>query len=81
MCRRHLLRLMRCAPGLTNNEQAQLSLMKKKSRGINVSLTQAQKKKAVAHIFSGMISSFKIEGINFSPEQQEKLKSRLDQTI
>lgn len=54
--------------------------MKKDVKKVNVLLSSAQKKKAITHTFSDMISSFKTEGVHFSAEQQKKLRAKLQLT-
>lgn len=44
----------------------------------NVTLSVAQKKAAKKKTFSVLLKSFKIEGIDFSPQQKKELRSRLE---
>lgn len=40
-------------------------------------LTQAKKDAAKANVFKSMLTSFKIEGVTFSPKQIASIKSRV----
>ena len=50
--------------------------MKANFKQKNIALTPQQKMRAKKNTFAAMLSSFKTEGITFSPKQIEELKSR-----